>query len=184
VSFVARIDDEKIRRIIVDAVGPHASLAEAQRAGMYVVRQRDAATELAMPLAPRAAEHLVSLPWASRCEEGDVIQAALLGLVEAVGTYDVTKRYNGKPIAPSTHFYWRIRKRVYEEIQDTHWVVARPSRSDVEAYMKGSMSECERRAYTNAVLRPVDNPDEKRIHQSGESGYREFQGWRDAEGMR
>lgn len=180
---MARIDDARIRRIIVDAVGPHASIAEAQRAGLYIVRSRDAAIELAMPLAPRAAEHLVTLPWASRVEAEDVEAAALWGLVEAVDSYDVTRTYKGKPILPSTHFYWRIRKRVYEWIQETHWRIAKPSRTDVERYMKGDMDDDERRAYTNAVLRVYDDPAEKRVTQEGIAGYKAFQGWRDRENM-
>jgi hypothetical protein len=157
---VALIDDARVRRIIVDAVGHYATLAEAERAGVYVVPARDEAIELAMPLAPRAAQVLVRLPWASRCEESDIEQAACLGLIEAMSTYDVTRTYKGRPILPSTHLYWRIRKRVYEEVQDTHWTISRPARADIERYMKeGAMDDAERVAYRNAVLLPVEDPE-------------------------
>lgn len=165
-----RIDEKRVRAVIFNAIGPWSCLAEASQNGVFVVPRRDRAIELAMPLAGRAAEHLVRLPWASRVRREDVEEAAIEGLIEAVDSYEPRRCYRGTPILPSTHFFWRIRKRVYEEIQDTHWLIAKPSRADIESYMKGQMSESERIAYVNAVLRPIDNPEERYMLASGRAG--------------
>lgn len=161
---MASIDEARIRAIIVDAIGPHSCLREARESGLYVVRQRDEAIELAQPLAPRLARTLVKVPWTSRIQYEDLEQSALEGIVEGIDSFDPTKTYKPKKgperlVAVTTHLFWRIRKRVFMEVQDTHWLLAKPSREDIEAYMKGTMDEGARRAYVNAVLNPVADAD-------------------------
>lgn len=163
---MATIDEARIRAIVREAIGPHSCLRQARESGLYVVRERDAAIELAAPLAPRLARTLVKVPWTSRVQYEDLEQSALEGIVEGIDSFDPTKTYTPKGggtrlVAVSTHLFWRIRKRVFMEVQDTHWLLAKPSREDIEAYMKDAMTEGERLAYINAVLKPagdVENP--------------------------
>jgi hypothetical protein len=164
---VTAIDHRLVRRIIVEAIGSHACLADAREAGVYVIPARDRAIEVCMPLAPRTVRKLASIPWASRIEQGDLEQAALLGIVEAIDSYDPSRTHNGKPISVTTHLFWRIRKRVYEEIANNHWIIAKPTRSDMESYMKGTMTDSERMAYVNAVLLPIIDPEQARHHVDG-----------------
>jgi hypothetical protein len=161
------IDNQLVRRIIVDAIGTHACLRDAREAGVHVFPARDRAIEICMPLAPRTVQKITSIPWASRIERRDLEQAALLGIIEAIDSYEPGRTYNGKPIAVTTHLFWRIRKRVYEEIADNHWILAKPTRSDMESYMKGTMSEGDRQAYINAVLLPVIDPESNRVGIDG-----------------
>lgn len=152
---MATIDNALVRRIIIDAIGPHASLQQARERGCYVVPARDRAIELCMPLAPRTVRAMTKIPFASRVERSDLEQAALLGIVEAIDTYEPRRMHDGRPIQVNTHLFWRIRKRVYEEIANGHWVLARPTRADMDAYFKGTMTEGQRQAYINSVLLPV-----------------------------
>jgi DNA-directed RNA polymerase specialized sigma subunit len=164
---VAMIDHHQVRRIIMDAIGEHACLREARENGMYVIVARDRAIEICMPLAPRTIKKLASIPWASRIEKADLEQAALEGIIEAIDSYEPRRMHNGRPIQVNTHLFWRIRKRVYEEIANSHWQIARPSRTDMEAYMKGTMSEADRQAYINAVLLPVIDPEHNKHGTDG-----------------
>lgn len=161
------IDHHLVRRIIVDAIGDHASLREARENGVFVIFARDRAIEICMPLAPRTVKKIASIPWASRVDKKDLEQAALMGIVEAIDSYEPRRMHNGRPIQVNTHLFWRIRKRVYEEIANNHWQIAKPSRSDMEAYMKGTMTEQERQAYINAVLLPVIDPESNRHGSDG-----------------
>lgn len=166
---MARVDDERIRRIVLDAIGHYECIAQARENGLYVVRQRDEVIELAMPLAPKLARRLVRVPWTSRVHYEDLEQAACEGIIEGVDSFDPRRTYFKKDgsehlVKPSSHLFWRVRKRVFMEVQDTHWLLAKPSREDVEAYMKGLMNEADRRAYVNAVLRPIDDADRAFSH--------------------
>lgn len=159
------IDDDRIRRVIIDAIGRHDSLRAAREANVFVVPARDRAIELASPLAARLCRKIIRVPWTSRIQYEDLEQSALEGIVEGIDSYEPGRIFNGRPIKPSTHLFWRVRKRVLEEVQDTHWIVAKPTRSDIEAFMKDEMTEGQREAYILAVLRPVADP-ELTIHSS------------------
>lgn len=183
---MATIDDEGIRGVISEAIGTYPSFLAAREANVFVVPARDLAIEMASPLAPRLARTLIRVPWTSRIQYEDLEQAAMLGIIEGIDSFEPAKTYEDKRgkthlVKPSTHLFWRIRKRVLEEVQDTHWIVAKPTRADIEAYMKNEMAPNEREAYIRAVLRPIDDP-ELVIHSSSHET-RNVQGYLAAEGM-
>lgn len=150
-----KVDDDLVRSTILDAIGEHATMREAQCAGVYVHPVRDLVVATCMPLAPRFIHSMTSIPWASRVEFDDLEGAALEGIVEGVDRYQPRKTYKDKPIKPSTYLYLWIRKRVLEEVAATHWAIMRPPRALMESYFKDGLEPGEREAYMDDFLRPV-----------------------------
>lgn len=152
----APVDTALVRRVILGAIGQCDSLKDAKEQGLYVTRQRDRAIELCMPLAPRTVERMTTIPWASRVEFADLEAAALLGIVEGIDSFQ--PRHSGAAQV-STHLWFRIVKRIYEEVEANHWTIMRPPRDQVRPYMKGAMSEDERHRYIATFVRPVIDPE-------------------------
>lgn len=168
------IDDALARKLTLAAIGEHASFAAAREAGLYVIPQRDRVVEVCLPMVPGTVRKIIRLPEQSRISYDDLYQAASFGLIEAVDSYDPRKlvlvKKQMRPIKISTHAWWRIRKRVLEEVQDTHWVIARPPRAATESFMKDEMNEAERQHYNATVLAAVD------FESAIQTGHRDVQG--------
>lgn len=67
-------------------------------------------------------------------EDDDILQAALMGLVEAVDRFDPTKGF-----AFTTYANFWIVKRIGEEINNTHWNTMRPPRKEMRSFMYKKM---------------------------------------------
>lgn len=151
-----RIDHVLIRQVILDAIGPWQCIHEAREQGVYLIPARDRAIELAMPLGPKIAQQYRNrMPDGTRVEIRDLEQAGRQGVLEGIDRYQPRKLYKGKPIQVDTYLYLWVRKRVLEEIAGTHWRIQRPSRDEMERYMKGQMTDQEYYDYANTVLAPV-----------------------------
>lgn len=123
----------------------------------------------------------------SHIEDDDILQAALLGLVEAVDRYDPDTGYSFTTYA---HFW--ILKRITEEISTRIWTSMRPPRKDMRAFLYRKMDSSstgdfihkymngagdtlsdsrEQNPYNwveviNAVERARLTPDEQRVFES------------------
>lgn len=171
VSSRREIDHVAVRELILSAVGEHESLREARQAGVYVIPVRDEAITMCAPLAARTVDHLIRMPDMTRIEKRDLEQAAILGIIEGVDTYQPRRLYRtpadrkagrpGRPIQVNTHLFFRIRKRVYEEVATAHWSIMRPNRAEMERYMKNAMTEGERRAYINTYMQAISETYEE-----------------------
>lgn len=158
------IDDDRARRLTLEAIDTHPSFRIAREHGLNVLDLRDTVVGICEPMVPGTVRKLVRLPVHSRIEYADLVQAGILGLIEAVDSYEPRKvvKHNGKPrfMRLSSHAWWRIRKRVFEEVQETHWMLTRPPRSEVERFMKDEMDDFERAVYINTVLAPFEGRDD------------------------
>lgn len=154
---VERLQAEPIRRLIIQAIGPHRCLREAREAGINVIPVRDRIIEMCMPYARRVSQQIANtMPRSTRLEIIDIEQAAMVGIIIAVDSYEPAKRYDDKPIHVSTHLYFRIRKHVYEEISDAHWTIMKPPRDQVRPYMKGNMGPLDHEHYISTFVRGID----------------------------
>lgn len=155
------INDELARKVTLEAIGSYDSFRCAREGGLYIIEERDQVVEICLPMIPGTVKSIISLPEQSRIDYRDLYQAAAWGLVEAVDSFEPRKivlhNKRPRPIKISTHAWWRIRKRVLEEVQDTHWVIARPPRSATESFMKDQMTDAERELYVFTVLAPFES---------------------------
>lgn len=150
-----RIDHALIRQIVLQAIGHYSCIHEARENGVYLIPARDRAIELAMPMGPKIAQQYRNrMPEGTRVEISDLEQAARQGVLEGIDRYQPRKLHRGRPIQVDTYLYLWIRKRVLEEIADTHWLITKPPRDERERFFKDEMSEPERVEYANLVLSP------------------------------
>lgn len=165
-----RIPNQEIRKIIIDAIGDHSCLLEAQLAGEFVVPARDRAIELALPLGPRLAQKMFNkMPEETRVEIEDLEQASRIGVMLGIDRYNPSILYQsptdkkagrpGRPIQVNTYCQIWVRKFIFEEIAETHWRVAKPTREDRERFFNDSMSHDERVLYAHLVLTPKTTVD-------------------------
>lgn len=153
------IENDLVRQIILEAIGEHACLGDAQLAGVHVVPARDRAVELSMGFVYPTVTRLIRLPSLSRVEYEDLLQSGYVGLLEAIDDYDPRREYKGRPVKPSTHFYFRIRKLVYKQVHADHWTVMRPTEELAMAFMQGQLEAEERDRYVERFMRPSDVED-------------------------
>lgn len=150
-----RIDHVRIRTIILDAIGPYGCIHEAREHGIFLIPARDRAIELAMPMGPKIAQQYRNrMPDGTRVDINDLEQAGRQGVLEGIDRYQPRKLYRGRPIQVDTYLYLWIRKRVLEEIAESHWLITKPPRDERERYFKDEMTELERIEYANLVLSP------------------------------
>lgn len=155
-----RIDHLRVRRIVLDAIGPHSCIAAAREAGIFLIPSRDQAVEIAMPMGPKIAQQYVNrMPDNTRVEIDDLEQASRQGVLEGIDRYEPRKLYKGNPIQADTYLYLWIRKRVLEEIAGTHWRITRPPRKEMERYMKGELTDEQAHHYAKFVLSGCYNED-------------------------
>lgn len=151
-----KADLAKAKRLIIAAIGPHASLREAAAAGLNVAKQRAHIIELCMPLVEPYVKKLVKLPGASRVELDDLYSSGLEGLITGIDRYNP----NGGA-AVNTYAYNWIMLRTREEIQRSHWQTMKPPRGQIHHFMSGQMDDDEREAYLDKYIRmghdPFDN---------------------------
>lgn len=157
-----RVDTKRVRMVILEAIGESCCMSAAREAGLTVIAARDEAIEMCLPLGPRFVEKLTFLTHDSRIDKSDLVQAASMGIVEGVDSFQPRKMHQGRPIDISTHLYFRIRKRVYEEIVSGHWGNMKAPRALAEQFMKGGrgeMTEVDRVVYIHTFLSSVMSPE-------------------------
>ncbi len=132
-------DDTLVRGIILEAIGPYKNFREAREHGVNVTIARDRVIELCVEFAPAAINKLAQIPRSSRIERDDLLQAAVLGIIESLDSFQPRKTYKGQRIKVVTHIFWRVRKRVYKEVEEHHWNIMKPAQRDAEAYMQGKL---------------------------------------------
>lgn len=165
-----RVDSQKARKLVIQAVGPHKSILVAREQGCDVIRLRDEVITICMPYAMRLARGLIRLPGVSRIEIQDIEGAALLGLVEGIDNFEYRRCFNGKPIQIQTHLWNRIRKRVNQERALGHWAIMRPPHAMVERYMSGNMTATETQSYIDMFVKPhaIPGDDDSTGMRTGE----------------
>lgn len=139
---MAKIDSQRAALLIARACGPYETLGQAMVAGRRVQRERDEAVEICMPYAGRLVNKLIVLPAQSRVEYQDLEGAALLGLVEAIDSFE-----HRRGVQIQTHCYFRMFKRICDERAQSHWTTAKPPRALIDKFMSGRMTPEEQQSY-------------------------------------
>lgn len=83
----------------------------------------------------------------SHIDSDDILQAAMMGLVEAVDRFDPDKGY-----AFTTYAHWWIVKRISEEISMTHWNTMRPPRNMMRDFLYKKMDSGEAGEYITKFM--------------------------------
>lgn len=93
----------------------------------------------------------------SHVEDDDLLQASLMGLIEAVDRYDPTKMHSEppRPYAFTTYAGWWILKRLNEEISNTHWNTMRPPREIMRAFLYDKMEPGQTGKYIKRYISEV-----------------------------
>lgn len=159
-SRVTKTDHRKVARIILAAVGPHECLLEAREHGLRVDKARDEAIELCIPTAHHFVEALYHASPASRIERDDIRQAAMIAVIRGV---DVYRPRNPDGAIITTFLWYKIRKAIQREVQNTHWATMKPPQAMVERYMSRDMEEDEREQYDAIFIgRTLEESDYER----------------------
>lgn len=110
-----------------------------------------------------------------KLDEQDIIQAALLGLCEAVDRYDLNKKNKktGRPYAFTTYAAWWILKMVNEEISRTHWTTCRPPRAELRLFLYGGFTTEQMTDYISMYVRQHGMDGERVIQHREDAEY----GW-------
>lgn len=80
-------------------------------------------------------------------DDDDILQSAMLGLIDAVDKYDPDKGY-----AFTTYAHWWILKRIDEEITANHWNTMRPPRSLMRSFLYRKFDYEESGEYMNKFM--------------------------------
>lgn len=83
----------------------------------------------------------------SHIDSDDILQSAMMGLVEAVDRFDPDKGY-----AFTTYAHWWIVKRISEEISMTHWNTMRPPRNMMRDFLYKKMTGGEAGEYITKFM--------------------------------
>lgn len=100
----------------------------------------------------------------------DILQAALMGLIEAVDRYDPNKRNEktGRAYAFTTFAHWWILKRINEEVWNRHWNTMRPPRQDMREFLYRKMGYDASAEYVEQYMyRGGDKPLDSRDYDEG-----------------
>lgn len=100
----------------------------------------------------------------------DILQSALMGLIEAVDRYDPDKlnEKTGRPYAFTTFAHWWILKRINEEVWTRHWNTMRPPRHDMRAFLYRRMDYDATSEYVEQYMyRGGDKPLESKDFDEG-----------------
>lgn len=140
----------RVHRVIVDAIGPHASLREASKAGIYVVPARDEAVRLCLPLVDRTVNALLKrMPDWSRIERDDLFQAASLGMFEGVDRFEPARGVQVQTVI----WNW-MRMRMNRERDLHHWTIMKPPHKEIVLFMSGGMDQQQQDHYMNKYILP------------------------------
>jgi len=80
-------------------------------------------------------------------DEDDILQASLLGLVEAVDRYDPTTGFSF-----TTYAHWWILKRITDEVGIRHWTTMRPPRKEMRDFLYKKMNSEEIGEYISKYM--------------------------------
>ena len=127
-----RVDNDAVIILIRRACDPHTTINDAMIAGVPSARRAsDRIVEYYADYAAKLSSNMCrKIPYDSRVEHEDMRAAALLGLVEAVNSYDITRG-----VMLTTHIWNRVRKRVNQEIIASHWHTLKPPKNMAEKYL-------------------------------------------------
>lgn len=149
-----RIDDARIRGVIVSLIGRHASLRDAREAGVHLVTQRERLIVMAMPIGPRLAQNFYerSVPRGSRITIKDLEQASYLGVIDGIDRFEPQRG-----VLVSTVITDWVNKHLKLEVERNHWSTVNPGKLAKRRYFgKNKMTEDEREHYEKSFMSGVN----------------------------